>query len=275
MSKENGVKKLMDRKTILALAVGILILAACGKAIPTIGASVTETTVPVVSSPTLAPAIPTETVVAPTETPEGVDYSPAFFDPQSEADYSKVIDSPSPIDNKTDYDKWEDGYLAVVNAKLENYTGNTFKVNQVGIAYDTSQLYFTTDGPIEAISSYKFAYQNDQGQTEWIVNKTYVFKDGSGNLVPITFTYPDSSDSSVNVEKLLVDPSKNMNMEVFYDDNFTYISWDTFEKKFFIAFPDNGKTMDSWRAVFYGKGNAGDRQVTSKIHLLITTVQKK
>ena len=82
----------------------------------------TGTVVPVATN--TATLIPTKTEAPSlTPTPEGVDYSQAFFDPQSEADFLKVIESPSPIDDPVDYAKWDVGYLAAVNAKLATWTG--------------------------------------------------------------------------------------------------------------------------------------------------------
>ncbi|MGA2822170.1 MAG: hypothetical protein ABSE72_01460, partial [Bacteroidales bacterium] len=101
----------MDRRTFLVLAIGMLLLAACGKAISTISASVTETTVPVVSSPTLAPATVTETVVVPTKTSEGIDYSQAFnVDPQNIEDVNNEV-MEAPVDPALRAE-WVNGYLA-------------------------------------------------------------------------------------------------------------------------------------------------------------------
>ena len=63
------------------------------------------------------PTATNEPTVTPTEKPliEGN----IFFDPQSEKDFARVVESPSPIDNPEEFAVWQDEYLKQVNEKLK------------------------------------------------------------------------------------------------------------------------------------------------------------
>jgi hypothetical protein len=139
-------------------------------------------------------ATSTETVVVPTKTKEGVDYSAAFnVDPQSEADFGKVIDSPSPIDDPTDFAPWEDGYLAAVDAKLENYTG-PFIESDLGGGNTNDQFFFNAV-LVKPIAWYKYSWKSPSGAERTIITKSFPIRDkATGQKSTISITYAPVDD---------------------------------------------------------------------------------
>ena len=97
----------VKREVLRLVSLTIAALAMAGCASPALPGALAATqpmetvtlaaTATVTNTPTM---LPTKTEAPSlTPTPEGVDYSQAFFDPQSEADFPRVIESPSPIDD--------------------------------------------------------------------------------------------------------------------------------------------------------------------------------
>ena len=86
------------------------------------------------AAPTTTPTItPTPTLTAiPTATP--LVQGNIFFDPLTVEDFSRVAQAPSPIDNPTDFAKWQDEYLKQVNEKLKTYQG--YSISTDGIRID-------------------------------------------------------------------------------------------------------------------------------------------
>ena len=206
-------------------------------------------------TPTLTP-IPTLTP-RPTLTPiPTVDYSQAFFDPQSEADFPRVIESPSPIDDPADFTVWQDGYLSAVNEKLANYTGPSIG-GQVGI----DGTAFTVDSknwPV--IASYKFSRDGRE-----ILTKTLVFKDSQGNLIPVsvTFTTPDTQlfDASMGYKTPLPDRKRSLDFRYVWNGYVKQSIYDKFSESFL---PENDTDVDTLRRAFGGIGTAADREILSR-----------
>jgi hypothetical protein len=141
-------------------------------------------TQPVGSNPTS-----TETVVVPTKTPEAVDYSQAFnVDPQSEADFGQVIKAPSQIDDPTDFAKWENGYLAAVESKLENYTG-PFIDSDVKGGY-TNKTFEFDQVLVKPIAWYKWLWKAPDGTKKTVIIKSFPIRDvATGKKSTISVTY--------------------------------------------------------------------------------------
>ena len=135
-------------------------------------------------------------MVISTTTPEGIDYSAAFFDPQSEADIPQVIQSPSPIDDPTDFAKWEDGYLNAVNAKLQNYTGPTISYDGTGIIYEGDVICFQ-GANLEGNDIEPIASSEVYRQGEAIAVKTFAWKLKNGSLVPFSVAYSNLKSAAI------------------------------------------------------------------------------
>jgi hypothetical protein len=134
-------------------------------------------------------ATSTETVVVPTKTPEGVDYSAAFnVDPQSEADFGQVIEAPPRFDDPTDFAKWEDGYLAAVDAKLQNYTGPFIDSgSETGTTSQTFQFYSVL---VKPIAWYKWLWKAPDGTEKTVITKSFPIRDKTtGKKSSISVTY--------------------------------------------------------------------------------------
>ena len=139
-------------------------------------ATVTPTAITVPSS---TPTIPPTQTEIPTQTATPwVDYSHAFFDPQSEADFPKVIESPSPLDDPVGFAKWQDGYLAAVDKFLVDYTG-PFIESDTNSGYDYQRGMYEFIKLINArpITSYRFPWISPDGTSKTIITKTYPIRD--------------------------------------------------------------------------------------------------
>ncbi len=220
-------------------------------ATPTITPTFTST-----FTPTLTP-IPTITP-RPTLTPiPTVDYSQAFFDPQSEADFPRVIEAPSPIDDPADFAVWQDGYLAAVNEKLATYTGPSID-GQVGVGGES----FAVDSknwPV--IASYKFTWNGQE-----MLTKTLVFKDKQGNLIPVSITYttPTSGilfDAAGGYKTPPPDMVRSFYFRCVWDDSLKKEFSDKFEESFLPAVDTD---FNAQYRTFGGIGTAADRDILSR-----------
>ena len=100
-----------------------------------------------------------------------------------------MVLAPSPIDKPEEFAKWQDKYLELVLAKLENYEGPFLDPVSTDFALNLEHNMihiFSYDWPV--IASYKFMWHGQE-----MLNKTYALSNGSVKF-PLTFTYttPDS-----------------------------------------------------------------------------------
>ena len=186
-----------------------------------------------------------------------MDYSQAFFDPQSEADFPRVIEAPSPIDDPADFAVWQDGYLAAVNEKLATYTGPSID-GQVGVGGES----FAVDSknwPV--IASYKFTWNGQE-----MLTKTLVFKDKQGNLIPVSITYttPTSGilfDAAGGYKTPPPDMVRSFYFRCVWDDSLKKEFSDKFEESFLPAVDTD---FNAQYRTFGGIGTAADRDILSR-----------
>lgn len=205
-------------------------------------------TIPVGNTPTSD-----ETVVMPTPTETPIDYSQAFnVDPQSEADFGKIIESPSPIDNPTDFDKWEDGYLAAIDAKLENYTGPFIRSDLVsGDAHESENIHIYS-AVWEPIASYKYSWTATNGTSKTIIVKTYPVLDvktGQKSSISITNT-GETNIIVIMATSIYFTPTVKETMLIYYADDWVK---ERSQISANLLPADNGK-VDPLRAFFMGRG---------------------
>ena len=196
----------------------------------------TPTKVPTeVPTATAEPTATKEPTVAPTEKPliEGN----IFFDPQSEADLAKVVESPSPIDNPKEFAVWQDEYLKQVNEELETYEGNVINGSYTGTDFEGANLVLH-GGPrdegetLEVVASYQFEWQGHK-----IVTKTYAMETRDGSLVPFSVAF--SNLPRKNTYGLVTPPGK-VTVYINYDYVVTPSQIeDPFSESFFKAQKDN------------------------------------
>jgi len=230
----------------------------------------TGTIIPTATATTAdTPTLPPTKTEAPslTPTPEGVDYSQAFFDPQSEADLSKVMDAPA-FDDPT-YVAWQEGYLAAVNAKLPTYTGPVLNY-RTGIDYSTETLTFNglrdssnnNDGnDIGVIASYKFVWGN-----ETHVVKTFVMELSDGSRLPFQVAY---SNSDPRNQLGISTPTKKMILAVDYGYKVVPSRpADPFVEAFFAS---QGLPTDyaSLKSVVEGNGSDADKARFSRMPFVL------
>jgi hypothetical protein len=134
-------------------------------------------------------ATSTDTLVVPTKTSEGVDYSAAFnVDPQSEADFGQVIEAPPRFDDPTDFAKWEDGYLAAVDAKLVDYQG-PFIDSDLSFGY-TNKTFEFDPVLVKPIACYKWLWKAPDGTEKTVITKSFPIRDkATGKKSSISVTY--------------------------------------------------------------------------------------
>ncbi|HTX80311.1 MAG TPA: hypothetical protein VMC62_11610 [Longilinea sp.] len=204
---------------------------------------------------------PNPTIV--TTTTSGIDYSQAFFDPQSEADLSEVIDAPSPIDDPANFADWQDGYLAAVNTKLQNYTGAMIDGGKLIVGVDSGSFGLnSTVWPV--IASYKFTWKGEE-----ILTKTLVVSDRQGNLIPLSITYAPTSSAIFNTDQKYQTPNDSQSNFL----KFQFVWTDNEEKlmpdEFSVAFlPENDTNLDAPRRAFSANGTADDREILSRSHFI-------
>lgn len=142
-------------------------------------------TATITSTATLTP-LPTETpTVTPTPTERALIEGNIFYDPQTKEDFKNVVMAPSPIDKPDEFAKWQDEYLKMVMGKLENYEGPYVDLMKIGfiISEEKGSLHlFSNNWPV--IASYKFLWQGQE-----MLTKTLVFRNLTGRVFPLTFTY--------------------------------------------------------------------------------------
>jgi hypothetical protein len=118
-----------------------------------------------------------------------IDYNQAFFDPQSEADFPRVIEAP-PLDDPN-RSTWEDNCLAAVDAKLPDYQG-PFIESAANGGFDPGNGNFEfQDTIVQPIASYKYFWTAPDGTEETIITKIFPIRDtASGKRGTISITYP-------------------------------------------------------------------------------------
>ncbi len=201
---------------------------------------------------------------AKTPTPEGVDYSQAFFDPQSEADFPEVIEAPSPIDDPADFTVWQEGYLAAVDEKLANYTGPSIDGTVFAFGYDFGQVELASDEwPV--VAAYKFVWQGQE-----MLTKTFIINDGKGNLTPLSITYTTPNSIIFDPSMRYKTPTKRLFMLVFFD-------WNTTDRGLyhdnFISDYLSGSSVDTFISsmgnIYSGKDSEMDRALISRTRLVM------
>ncbi len=184
-----------------------------------------------------------------------------FFDPQSEADFDKVVESPSPIDDPQNFAKWQDEYLKMIEEKLKTYNGFFINGQSLGIIY-SSDLFSVGSENWPVVAAYKFVWKGQE-----ILTKTFVFKDGQENLIPVSLTYSNFNSLMFNSDLGYVTP-KNIRAV------FTY-AWskslrEAFSEEFVEDFlPINNEDLDSQRRGFFGSGDLVDREILSRSRFVI------
>ena len=129
-----------------------------------------------------------------------VDYSQAFGegkDPQSEADFSKVLKAPGLDDpNRT---KWEDGYYTAVDAKLVDYQGPFIKSDVLGGFSPGSRLFDFSLVKLIPISAFGYDWLDSEGIAHTEIVKTFPLLDistGEKGYFDLTYT----SDKGLSYE---------------------------------------------------------------------------
>jgi len=93
--------------------------------------------------------------------------------------------APSPIYEPEEFSQWQDKYLELVLAKLENYEGPDVDLGYYH-HYISSSLgsykFYSDDWPV--IASYKFLWRGQE-----MLSKSFIFKSRAGEVFPLTFTY--------------------------------------------------------------------------------------
>ncbi len=144
------------------------------------------TTATITSTATFTP-IPTETpTVTPTPTEKPLIEGNIFYDPQKKEDFKNVVLAPSPIDEPEKFSKWQDEYLKMVMEKLDDYEEGPYvdlMTRGFIISEETGTInFFSNNWPV--VSSYKFIWQGQE-----MLSKTFVFRNLTGRVFPLTFTY--------------------------------------------------------------------------------------
>jgi hypothetical protein len=194
-----------------------------------------------------------------------IDYNQAFFDPQSEADFPKVIESPSPIDDPAGFAVWQEGYLAVVNEKLKTWTGPSINIVGSGIKYEQAKIVLSIN-EVSVIASKKFIWQGQE-----ILTKTYVFNDGQGNLVPLSFTYTTPNSPLFDTDLGYIS-SNGFEVGVIFEWSGTYARsgiTDPFAASF-LPGEKNYTGYDALSRFMIGKSTAADRKTVSQARFMLT-----
>lgn len=184
-----------------------------------------------------------------------------FFDPQSEADFDKVVESPSPIDEPDKFVAWQDEYLKMIEEKLKTYDGNTIDAARMAISFETSVFSVgSKDWPV--IAAYKFFWEGQE-----ILTKTFVFEDSQGNLIPVSATYTTSDSLLFNSELNYITP--------ILREGYFYYAWNervrelVYVKFAEIFLPIKNIDLDAQRRAFFGSGDSNDRDVLSRSRFII------
>ncbi len=225
-----------------------------------------EPTATVTATP--EPTATNEPTVTPTETPLIV--GDIFFDPQSEADFDKVVKAPSPIDNPDEFAVWQDEYFRQINEKLKTYDGEYMKLENNGIMYNGGYFVFGANN-WKVMASYQFPWSDEGGNEHSIINKTFVFKDSQSNKIPVTITYgPLTSTYWLSEQGYETPIGNNLNMYVRYN----WISGrKLFNEPFFNVFlPDEGsdsENFDIWYRVVAGISESEQEiEIAMRKHLI-------
>jgi hypothetical protein len=175
-----------------------------------------------------------------------------FQDPQSEADFANLVESPSPIDNPEDFAKWQDEYLNQIDEKLKTWDGPIMNIAGTTVDFGI-QVLALPKNKWQAISSYKYIWQGKE-----ILTKTYVTKDNTGALVPFSITYT-TPNSSAFPQIGYQNPSKEQFMYIRYE-------WEMAKEygsdQFIDSFlPDKDKDIyfNNWRT-FFGTKDITDEE---------------
>ncbi|MFA6007198.1 MAG: hypothetical protein WC784_00945 [Candidatus Shapirobacteria bacterium] len=211
--------------------------------------------------------LPTEPLITATDevtaTPESLIEGNIFQDPQTEADFVTVVESPSPIDKPTDFAKWQDEYLRQIDEKLKTWSGTPITLDNIGYMSGGGDIFFHKK-IWQSIASYKFSWQGKE-----ILTKTFVAKDQNGNLVPFSVTYTTSNSPVFSQDSGYNTPAEAIGMAMRYEwerakESVTDPFIDTF-------LPNRDKNTDSaaWARFFAGMGTSDDAEKTSRARFII------
>ena len=167
-----------------------------------------------------------------------------FFDPQSEVDFDKVVESPSPIDEPEKFAVWQDEYLKMIEEKLKTYDGPVIENENGGIMYEAGVIVYR-ELKWQAVASYKFKWQEKD-----ILTKTYIISDFQIGLAPFSVTYTTSNSIAFSQEVGYKTPPGEANMFIRYEwENAKEFVTDDFIDEYL---PNRDENIDftSWRKYF-------------------------
>jgi len=133
---------------------------------------------------TFTPTITVTPTETPTPTEKPLIEGNIFYDPQSKEDFKNVVMAPSPIYEPEEFSQWQDKYLELVLAKLENYEGPDVHVSYHHYTSNGHDAFdfFSDDWPV--IASYKFLWKGQE-----MLSKSFIFKNYAGEVFTLTFTF--------------------------------------------------------------------------------------
>lgn len=184
-----------------------------------------------------------------------------FQDPQTEADFATLVESPSPIDDPVNFAKWQDEYLNQIYEKLTTWSGTPVGVENIGIDFNGQRFDFMKEN-LQPIASYKFKWQGQE-----ILTKTFILKDTKGNLVPFSVTYTTPDSPVFNFKDISYKtPSSEIGMTIRYGwNNYMKVS---FTDPFIDAFlPED--TTNNWRKVLNSDSTLEERELFSRTPFVI------
>ena len=173
-----------------------------------------------------------------------------FFDPQSEADFDKVVESPSPIDEPEKFAAWQDEYLNQIDEMLKTYDGPVIKDESRGIMYELGvEVYHSEVWPV--VASYKFEWQG-----KIILTKTYIVSSLKVGLVPLSVTYTTSDSLAFNQDVGYTTPIDKSTMFIKYEwERAKDFGTDNFIDEFLLNRDENSDFV-LWRKFMVGMSDS-------------------
>jgi hypothetical protein len=189
-----------------------------------------------------------------------------FFDPQTKEDFSKLVESPSPIDSPEAFAKWQDEYLKQINEKLNTYSGPSIDVANSGFDYQGASFdLISKNWPV--IASYKFNWQGQE-----ILTKTFILKDKNGNLIPLSLTYTTPDSFLFDSSRLYTTPSEEkeitLGIDFEWNDNVKKLITDNFAGNF-LPTNETDSGFDSLRRVLASVSTEKDREIVAKSYYIM------
>ena len=202
------------------------------------------TIITLISEPTKTDTLEPTATEMPTPTEVSLIEGNIFFDPQSEVDFDKVVESPSPIDEPEKFAVWQDEYLKMIEEKLKTYDGPVIDNKNGGIMYEAGVIVYR-ELKWQAVASYKFKWQEKD-----ILTKTYIISDFQIGLAPFSVTYTTSNSTVFDKELGYKTPTGEADMFIRYE-------WEKVKEFFTDDFideylPNRDENIDfeSWRKYF-------------------------